>query len=555
MNTRVWLQLIVAVCLMKYVMAIPVCATAATHDYSNEAFMIKPPEDRVLGDEIMRSRFARFADEDEELYTNTYSNAEAFEIMSPIVPRFECPDETITDTYYFRWWTYRKHLKKTARGWIVTEFLPTVRWAGYGNAIICAAGHHLMEGRWLADQRFVDEYVRFWLETDEGRAIRRRYSSWIAFGTLAAAEVRGDMTMPIALLDALVRFYREWENVPVYYRRYAQPDGEDGMFPMGGDGSGMFTSLDNHEGTEYTLSGDGYRPLFNSAMYGEAKAIASIARTAGRNQLSDEFEGKAVVLEKCMKKRLWNADRGFFVTVKTNGVAMSVRELHGYAPWYFKLEGIKGYERAWKPLVESDGFFARYGLTFVEQCARGYTLDYYGHECQWNGPSWPFATSIALTAMIRALQDSTSGPYPIGKEDFARLLKQYAAAQVMVRKDGRKVRWIDENLNPRTGEWLARTVIGKNPEMRLRFPRERGKDYNHSTFCDMVITGICGLKPRMDDVLEVVPLAPDGWNWWCIDGIRYHGHNLTILFDREGRRYGKGSGIRVFEDGVERALL
>ena len=41
---------------------------------------------------------------------------------------------------------------------------------------------------------------------------------------------------------------------------------------MGGDGKGMFTSVDDREGSEYSLGRDGYKPLFNSAMWGEAKA-------------------------------------------------------------------------------------------------------------------------------------------------------------------------------------------------------------------------------------------------------------------------------------------
>ena len=78
---------------------------------------------------------------------------------------------------------------------------------------------------------------------------------------------------------------------------------------------------------------------------------------------------------------------------------------------------------------------------------------------------------------------------------------------------------------------------------------ERGKDYNHSTFCDLVISGLCGLVPRQDGRIEVKPLAPESWDWWRLDGVRYHGSNLTILFDRYGTRYGNGSGLVVLKDG------
>ncbi|HNV00567.1 MAG: hypothetical protein KA191_02695 [Verrucomicrobia bacterium] len=106
--------------------------------------------------------------------------------------------------------------------------------------------------------------------------------------------------------------------------------------------------------------------------------------------------------------------------------------------------------------------------------------------------------------------------------------------------------WIDENLNPNTGDWIARTLL----KQRRQPPDERGKDYNHSTFCDLVITGLVGLRPRPDDIIEVNPLVSDGtWDYFCLDGVRYHGRMLTILYDRTGTRYDRGVGLQVLVDG------
>lgn len=48
----------------------------------------------------------------------------------------------------------------------------------------------------------------------------------------------------------------------------------------------------------------------------------------------------------------------------------------------------------------------------------------------------------------------------------------------------------DENLNPFTGDWIARTRLIQRGK---KIP-ERGQDYNHSTFCDLVISGLVGLR-------------------------------------------------------------
>ena len=84
------------------------------------------------------------------------------------------------------------------------------------------------------------------------------------------------------------------------------------------------------------------------------------------------------------------------------------------------------------------------------------------------------------------------------------------------------------------------------------FPKTRGRDYNHSTYCDLVITGLVGLRPRADDRVEVNPLVPEGTlDYFCLENLSYHGRTLTILWDRTGGRYHKGPGLRVFADGKE----
>ncbi len=75
--------------------------------------------------------------------------------------------------------------------------------------------------------------------------------------------------------------------------------------------------------------------------------------------------------------------------------------------------------------------------------------------------------------------------------------------------------------------------------------------YNHSTFADLVITGLAGIVPRPDDVLEISPLFPETWDYFCLDGVGYHGHLVTIVWDRTGARYGE-RGFRVWVDGENR---
>ena len=137
-----------------------------------------PPAGRFV---MTTEKLDRYVDRFNGLYpeqiVNHVPNAGAKAFLRANVPLFECSDGDIEQTYYFRWWTYRKHIKKTPDGFVITEFLPKVGWSGKHNTISCPAGHHFYEGRWLHDPRYLDDYSEFWFRKG---GEPRRYSFWAA---------------------------------------------------------------------------------------------------------------------------------------------------------------------------------------------------------------------------------------------------------------------------------------------------------------------------------------------------------------------------------------
>lgn len=477
---------------------------------------------------------------DDETVTNAVSNAKAAEFLEANVPRFSCPDADVERTYYFRWWTYRKHLRRGRSGWVVSEFLPDVPYAGPDNVISCSLGHHLVEGRWLHDPAFMRDYAKSWLKPDSRLNGPKSYVNWIVQGVLALEKVTGDRTLADGMLDGLVTNYRTWEkgwSLVAYPTR--------GQHRVGLESDGMFTDIDDREGTELTLSGNGRRPHVNAMMWGEAMGLAQIARRNGRTELAGEFARKAAALEKGIKGSLWNADRQFFTVLSDSGRLSDVCELHGYSPWYAGMP-LKGYEAAWSRLTDESGFAAPRGLTFPCRDTPGFVIAYTGHSCQWNGPSWPYATSVALTALANALD--TGYDLPVGREDFAAALARYAKSHVMDRDDGVRVPWIDEVQDPFTGVWTSRAI--QNGGRTNGKEHTAGKDYNHSTFCDLVITGLCGFRPRADGRYEVKPLAPAAWGWWSLDNVSYCGKYVSVRYDRDGAHFGLGAGLKISETAL-----
>jgi hypothetical protein len=118
--------------------------------------------------------------------------------------------------------------------------------------------------------------------------------------------------------------------------------------------------------------------------------------------------------------------------------------------------------------------------------------------------------------------------------DYLKLLRTFARTH---RKDGKP--YLAEACHPDTGSFAGHDSYNHS------------EHYFHSSFNDLVITGLVGLRPRDDDTLEVGPLAPADWPYFALDGVPYRGHSIGILWDRDGTRYKRGRGLRLFAGGVE----
>ena len=455
---------------------------------------------------------------DVEDVVNLIPNASAWDWMSRNVPLFECPDETIQRVYYYRWWTFRKHIKQTPAGIIVTEFIEPVRHAGTYNSISCALGHHLAEGRWIRDGRILDEYTRFWFRGGEngGPEYRfHRYSQWTAAAMLDRARVSGDTTLLVDLLPDLIADYAKWEE------EKRRPDG-------------LFWQFDVWDGMEESISGSrkhkNARPTINSYMYANAMALAEVLAMAGSKMayFAEPTRADAAKIKTLVQEVLWDPEARFFKAQTEEGPLSDAREAIGFIPWCFNLPD-RGREDAWKQLIDEEGFWAPAGLTTAERRHPLFRSHGVG-KCEWDGASWPFATSQTLNALANVLRHYDQKH--VTKRHYLEAVRIYAKAH---HKNGHP--YIGEYHDEVTGEWLK----GDNP---------RGRYYNHSTFADLVIGGLVGLVPRSDDTIEVHPLLPDdAWDWFCLDGVPYHGRTLTIAWDRTGQKYGRGPGLCVSVNG------
>ena len=453
------------------------------------------------------------------------------------IPFFDSPDQEINATYYYRWELLTKHLTygSPETGYVFTEFTDRPFWSGTYGPISCPLGHQHYEIRWLKDGRIINDFARYWFETPGAEP--RTYSNWYGDAMWATYQVKRDPALIRSVFPYMEQQYQGW--VDEHF------DPEHGMFHWVGAWDGMEFNINSRQTVDEFGGASGYRPTLNSYMYADALAIANAAELLGDPAKAADYRERAGQLKQRVQEELWDPEREFFhhqfahdekdgikaktLTYETGVYAGDAhgRELLGYVPWQFNLPDA-GYEAAWKFLMDPEYFAAPFGPTTVERHDPLFKIS--PTCCEWSGNQWPYATTQTLAAMANLLNDYEQDY--VTRAHYFDLLRTFTLDQ---RMEGRP--FIAEAANPDNGSWDGHNTL------------YHSEHYFHSAYNDLIISGLVGLRPRADDMLVVNPLAPTEWDYFALDGIEYHGHNLTIAWDRDGSRYGRGAGFMAFVDG------
>jgi len=485
-----------------------------------------------------------------------YFGADALWFLNNI-PFLEIDDPEIQQIYFYRWKLLRSHIREIGpQGTTILEFLDNVPWARQPYTDLNdSASFHLMEARWMRDPTVVDDLIDH-LYT--GAANDRHFSESIAAATYSTTLVTGDPGPALRHLDTMQHIYNAWDDhfdrARNLYWIEPLPDATEytiSSIDASGAGFTDHPSTDqNHNGF---TGGFAYRPSINSYQYANAMAIAQIATEARQPDVAKDYRERADRLRTAMLVQLWNPELQHFTDryqrstpYVTAGDFIRGRELVGYVPWAFELPphddsaSSKAYSQAWSHLLSPDQLAGSHGMRTVEPSYPRYLTQYrYDQatgrpECQWNGPSWPFQTSQVLTGLANLLEDYP--PSATSRADYLRLLRQYTHQHFL--SPGKPD--IEEDYNPDTGV----PIVG--------LPRSH--HYFHSTYIDLVLSGLIGIRPRADNIMEVDPLIPthpgaeQRIRYFALQGLAYHHHDISVFYDEDGSRYHIGSGLSIFVD-------
>jgi hypothetical protein len=280
--------------------------------------------------------------------------------------------------------------------------------------------------------------------------------------------------------------------------------------------------------------------------YGNALAVARIYRKLKQPAKAEEFDRLAAKIRAGVLAKMWRPEKRFFLSLRASDKAVAdVKEVIGVYPFYFGMVPWgEGYESAWSSIVDPAQFWMTWPVASASrECPafsqKNWPGDGRAAGCMWNGPTWPHANSLVMTAMARTLRATRNRNVtysPLKREHLWELFTSFTKAQF--RNQNLVYPWTGEFYNGDTGEW-------KTAE----------RDYNHSTWLDVLLGDLLGLVPRDDRTIELDPLLPeDRLSYFILDGQRYRGRDVTIVWDsprfRAADRFGDGrKGLDLYVDG------
>lgn len=474
------------------------------------------------------------------------------------IPFLEIDDPEIQQIYYYRWMLFRSHVRDIGpQGTTVLEFLENVPWARQPYTDLNdSASFHIMEGRWLRDPAIVDSLINHLFA---GGANDRHFSESIAAATESSTRVTGDPGPALGHLDTMQHIFNLWDDHfdrarNLYWVEPLLDATEYTISSIDASGAGFTDKPNTDQNHNGFTGGYAFRPSINSYQYANALAIARLARLAGDSDVAADYTRRAESIRSAVLAQLWNPELQHFTDryqrstpYVTAGEFIRSRELVGFVPWFYELpttepSNVTDYAAAWRHLLSPVELAGTYGLRTVEPSYPHYLTQYrYDQstgmpECQWNGPSWPFQTSQVLTALANLLDDYSQTV--ITRGDYLRLLRQYTHQHFL--SPGHAD--IQEDYNPDTGA----PIVGL----------ARSHHYLHSTYVDLILTGLIGIRPRSDEMLELNPLiTKDSASkerpilYFGVQNVAYHGHDVSVFYDSDGSRYRIGRGLFVFVDG------
>ncbi|MCC2031481.1 discoidin domain-containing protein [Microbacterium sp. BWT-G7] len=476
------------------------------------------------------------------------------------IPYIDVPDAAIEKALVYRWWGERYNSLDTNESGYVYQYPTTIEGVNlYQNSVVLTQPMHLQDTKWIRNP-------------------------YLAYGQILNV---GELSGSSAFLDS--PGHTSWNN---HYSQYMGTAGLEAYNVYGGgpeiaerfatyfegDGKGQLEHYDGNDDmliaydTNYMPGNDsdaitfGY-PRSNASapgartierpesayVWGAFDAARQLYAQAGADEAKvDEMATTADQIQTAVLDRLWSGETRMFLAGTSHGAQSAPSSGTGTNP-------LSAAERDLIPAKESN-LYDIYAEGLIpkedaETYVDGYRFLRYGD----NFPIFPFYTANQYDRAKFGIG---------GSNNFSNInfTVQYRAVRAALRDYDPEQKYITPEYAARLLDWMAWSIY-PNGDARVANQAEyysnwnqAAKTYNrnnpnHVMLGNMnyiYVEDMGGIRPRADDKIELWPIDL-GYENFMVNNLRYHGKDLTIVWDEDGSEYGLGAGYSLFIDGERKA--
>lgn len=451
------------------------------------------------------------------------------------VPAFACPDPWVQKMWCYRWWLVYKNLLDPHLDYMQYPALYEGKHEFWG-IVNLSVPMQIVEARWLRNPSYARGQALNVVagQIHEGREhgrYRDTYTDWIPWAFWALECVHPDRSLLPSLLRS-ARKHVDWERSDLFVWDNDPLPVVEGSWRTGMESQPSFfeftdplwdhrrcAAFDRERQTAVKRTDE------TCYLYLNYQGVAAMAEALGHQETATRYRALASRLREATLAKMWDPDTEFFYDLQpgTDRKALQSKCVTGFL---FHWAGLAGAEHlgVWRHLSAPKEFWTAWPAPTVAIDCPAYSPSndwrigpaaspeepwYYG--CSWNGPTWNFSNALVADSLGQAI-------HLPGGETLLPLFREFWERWT-------RLQYVNGDFN------YPNTFEHHNPETGQ--PLRNIHDYFHSYYNDILIRHIIGLTPRHDDLIELRPIDM-GWDHFALERVRYHGHDLDILWRRPG---------------------
>jgi len=472
------------------------------------------------------------------------------------IPYIDVPSAPIEKAILYRWWGERYNSIDADEPGYVYQYPTTVEGSNlYQNSIALTQPMHLQDTKWIRNPYLAYGQIMnigelsgssAFLDSPGHTSWNNHYSQYLGSAGLEAYQVHGGGPE----LAERFGYYFEWDGkgqlehydgngdkLIAYDTNYMPGNDSDAIsfgYPKSGASAPGARTIERPESAYVWGDFDAARQLYDMAGVSSSKI--------------DEMSGTADDIRDAILDRLWSDEMRMFLAGTSHGATSGGTQ-----------NPLSTAERDLIPAKESN-LFDIYAENLIpldqaEKYQDGFRFLRYGD----NFPIFPFYTANQYDRAKFGIG---------GSNNFSNInfTVQYRAVRSALRHYDPDHKYVTPEYAARLLDWMAWSIY-PGGDVRLANQAEYYSNWNAGTktynrnnpnhvmlgnMNYIYVEDMGGIQPRSDEKIELWPIDL-GYDHFMVNNLRYHGKDLTIVWDEDGSHYGLGAGYSLFIDGDRKA--